>query len=86
MIEPPPPFVCVVCEQTVDRRWWSKRDRMRSLPPICTSCEQWHTMGVGQPKFGSFMDRRNTMRISALASALAGKAGSIEWGAKYGRA
>ena len=80
------PFVCAACEQTIDRRWWSARDRHRDLPPICTPCEHRYTRSVGEPRHGSFMDRRNAMRISALAECLLGTASSMDWSARYGRA
>ena len=80
-----PDFECVTCERWVDRRWWSARDGRRVIPPMCAYCEAGYAKGVGQPKFGSFMDRRNALRVAALSEALHGTASSIEWRTKYGR-
>jgi hypothetical protein len=76
-------FVCVACERDVDRRWWNSSNRNRSLPPICFGCERRYTEGTGKPKYGSFMDRRNAMRIAALAECLQATAAAKKWSAKY---
>ena len=79
-----PNFVCVACEREVDRRWWNPSDRNRSLPPICYGCERRYTEGTGKPRHGSFMDRRNALRIAALAECLLGSAGAKQWIAQHG--
>lgn len=86
MRSPPADFICIACECNVDRRWWQPRDRTRSLPPICSYCEHHYTTGIGKPTHGSFMDRRNAMRIAALAECLRGTAAAKEWGSRYGHA
>ena len=86
MIVNVPNFVCSVCERDVDRRWWNLRDRKRNLPPICSYCEQYYAARIGPPKRGSAMDRRNAMRIAALAEAILGAAGIKQWSATHGRA
>jgi hypothetical protein len=82
----PENFICVACEREVDRRWWSARDRRRNLPPICSYCESRYTGRASEPKNGTFMDRRNAVRIAALAECLLGTAGCKEWEQRHGRA
>ena len=82
-----PDFVCVVCERLIDMRWnfgWRGRDK--SIPPVCQSCEYNYTVGVGKPRGGSLMDRRQAVRVCALAEALRVAAQQITWSQKYGRA
>ena len=81
-----PNFVCVSCEREVDNRWWNPRWKNRVLPPLCAYCDGVYTEGVGEPKHGSMMDRRNAMRLAALANLLRSKAASVEWSRHHGRA
>lgn len=78
-------FVCAVCEQEINCRW-NSRGQDRQVPPVCRNCEVvsgygWNgaTRFRGKPKGGSFMDRRNALRILALAEALESTARQIDW-------
>jgi hypothetical protein len=62
---------------------WERRGPDRAIPPICTSCEKWHSEGVGKPAGGSFRDRREVRRGVALANALHDEAARKQWGDKY---
>ena len=85
MISSEPDFCCVVCERNVNTRW-NHVGRDEELAPVCRWCEREHTAGVGSPAAGSFRDRRNTMRIYALADALHTAAMRITWSAEYAAA
>ena len=69
----PEDFTCVICRNTASNRWrHSPKEYER--PPICRGCEvskgySWNG-GLRQrvaPSGGSFRDRRNALRIAALA-------------------
>lgn len=78
--EKPEPFVCAICSREASNRWnWSPRDYER--PPICKGCEACYR--VQRPRGGSFRDRREAMRLYAIAEALATEATQIEWRTKY---
>lgn len=80
-------FICAICEQTVDMRWNSYRQgRDTILPPICNGCEGQYTDRIGKPKHGALRDRREAIRICALAEALIGNAYSLKWSQRYGQA
>ena len=88
---PEPDFDCVVCGHTV-KCAWNPRGKDRQIPPICNSCERingyaWH--GRARHRTGAtrgfWMDRRNAMRIDALADALAQEANHQQWRMKHGR-
>jgi len=76
----PDDFTCAICVEQASNRWnHSPKDYER--PPICKCCETitgWRWNGGAYrrtpPKGGSFRDRRNAMRIDALADALAKEA------------
>jgi hypothetical protein len=76
-------FLCVICESEV-RDYPHRNGRDRHLSPICRYCEGFWTQRVGKPSGGSFMDRRKSMQIFALAEALHSKAAAIQWGAQHG--
>ena len=80
-----PNFTCAICLQVIDCKW-NRRGASRQIPPICCVCERvsgydW----AGRPRYrskptgGSHMDRRNAIRILALADELAQAAQRIEW-------
>lgn len=83
--EPPQPFVCAVCNCAVNNDYcYSPREFER--PPICLSCEtckgfSWNgrSMSRTKPSGGSHRDRRNAIRIAALADALAEEANRQKW-------
>lgn len=71
-------FVCVICQREVNDRWGS-RGRTRILPPFCGFCEGHYSSGKKAPVSGAFMDRRNAVRIAALAEALLSEAMVMAW-------
>lgn len=88
----PADFVCAICEHPASNRFhWSPRDYER--PPICKSCETvagYNWTGAARhrtrPTGGTHRDKREALRIGALADALAQEATSMQWSAKHGRA
>jgi hypothetical protein len=83
--EPAADFQCAICERVASNRFnYSPRDYER--PPICKSCESvsgysWNG-GARQrtkPKGGTFRDRREALRIDALADAIAHEACRQNW-------
>mgnify|MGYP001758574395 FL=1 len=85
MISQEPDFCCVICERKVNTRWCSV-GRDEEVPPVCRYCERQYAEGVGKPAAGSFRDRRNAMRIYALAEALHTAAMRIQWSTQYAAA
>lgn len=86
----PEDFTCVICNKLASNRFnWSPRDFER--PPICRVCEtisgySWTGAArhYAKPTGGTFRDRREAMRINALAEALATAATRQEWSRKHG--
>jgi hypothetical protein len=76
-------FDCPVCQRPVTD-YDNRNGRDAHIKPICNYCESAYS--ERSPAAGAFMDRRIACRLSALSNALAGKAMSIEWGGKYGKA
>lgn len=76
-------FVCVICERDVVD-YFDRNGRDRPISPICRSCEGHYSDRA--PSHGAFMDRRNTVRLSAIANALHGIASCMDWERRYGRA
>lgn len=75
-------FDCVICNrEIVDYTFRSGRDR--HIEPICRVCERSYS--DKGPNAGAFMDRRMACRLSAIANALQGTAGSMDWERRYGR-
>ncbi len=75
-------FDCVICNrEIVDYTFRNGRDR--HIEPICRVCE--HSYSAKGPNAGAFMDRRMACRLSAIANALQGTAGSMDWERRYGR-
>ena len=89
--DPPEDFSCSICERVASNRWkHSPRDFER--PPICKSCENvtgysWNggARHRTKPAGGSHRDRRNAIRIDALADAIAHEATRQKWSPRYGR-
>lgn len=83
--EPPPPFTCSICAQAKDNRWHhSPKDFER--PPVCQSCEtvsgyRWNGGCYHRtpPRCGHHRDKRNVLRIGALADAIAHEAQRIDY-------
>jgi len=76
----PPPFVCVVCGRMQEATPWTRRAEFRA--PVCNYCSTpWRcrTRTPGMTRG----DHRQIMRLAAVAEALAGEAGRIEWEGKY---
>lgn len=79
----PTDFTCAICQREATNCWnWSPKDYERA--PVCKSCERGHTgwpfrRGVQPPKHGSFRDRREAVRIFALADALHDEAARMDW-------
>lgn len=89
--KPPEDFSCAICGQVATNRWnHSPRDYER--PPICKSCENitgysWNG-GVKyrtKPTGGTHRDRREAIRIGAIADAISQEANRQKWSAEYGR-
>lgn len=85
MRSPHPDFCCAICQRIVDTRW-NHVGRDEEVPPICRWCEHEYTDRVGKPVAGSFRDRRDAMRIYALAEALHTAAMRIHWSTEYAAA
>jgi hypothetical protein len=80
--EPPPPFVCVICGREKTVQPWTRREEFR--PPICNGCSSrpWsYRTRIPNMTRG---DHRQMQRLAAMFDALAGEAGRIAWGGKYG--
>lgn len=69
-------FDCVICGRDVVD-FAERNGRDRQLSPICRGCESRY--GERAPSSGAFMDRRLAVQVSALANALHGTAGCMEW-------
>lgn len=90
--DPPADFTCIICEHVASNRFlWSARDYQR--PPICKSCEMlsgyaWHGGAINRtkPRGGTARDKREAMRIGALADAIAQEANRQKWSPKNVRA
>lgn len=90
--EAPADFTCVICRREATNRWhWRPREYER--PPVCTSCETftgYSWTGAARkrtsPTGGTFRDRREALRIGALADALAEEANRQTWENRHGRA
>jgi len=88
--EKPDDFVCAICAGDASNRWnHSPRDYER--PPICKSCEtitgySWNgrPMTRTKPKGGTHRDRRDAIRIAALADAISAEAKRKLWSEKHG--
>lgn len=78
----PPPFVCAICQRTVEAdRWWAARSPNRHVPPICFTC----TVHEGhQVRFPGITrgDHTTLKRLTAVTNALLRAA---TWEPKYGR-
>lgn len=87
--EPPEPFVCAICNHTTHNAYrYSPREFER--PPICRGCEtcrgySWNgrVMSRTKPTGGSHHDRRNAIRIDALADALGAEVNRQNWSKKH---
>ena len=85
----PEDFTCAICGNAASNKWnWSPKDYER--PPICKQCETvtgyaWHGAARHRtkPRGGSSHDRRNAMRIGALADAIAKEATRKQGDAKH---
>lgn len=90
--EAPADFTCAICERIASNRYhWSPRDYER--PPICMSCESltgyaWNGTARHRtkPMGGSHRDRREALRIGALADAISQEAAQLQWRTKHDRA
>jgi len=86
----PADFVCAICEQRATNRYnWSARDYER--PPICKSCETvtgYSWTGAARmrtkPTGGTARDKRDALRIAALADAIGHLAARQKWEAHHG--
>lgn len=76
-------FFCAICQRQICLRW-NPRGRGSEIAPICRYCEGEYTRGVGAPTHGSFRDRREVMRLGALAEALRSLATRKEWERRHG--
>lgn len=85
MMSSHPDFCCVICERQVSTRW-SSVGPTEEQSPVCRYCEGQFAQGVGKPTAGSFRDRRNAIRIYALAEALRTAAMRIHWSTQYAAA
>lgn len=81
-------FTCAICGKKPSI-WPCDRDP--EIAPICKECERvsgydWagRARYRTKPTGGSFMDRRNAVRILALADELAQTAKRIKWSPIYG--
>ena len=82
--DPPADFTCAICGFQPRISSWSTRDP--EFGPICKVCERvsgydWASRARyrTKPSGGSFMDRRNAVRLLALADELAATANRIKW-------
>ena len=88
---PPPDFECAICGRQCSNRWnYSPRNFER--PPVCNACENISGFSwTGAPKQrvrptgGTHHDRRNAIRIAALADAIGQEAAHQEWSNRHGR-
>jgi hypothetical protein len=71
-------FTCVVCQRNIEMRW-NHLGRNQILPPLCAICESRYSEGIGRPAHGAFRDRREAIRIYALAEALHCEAAQKKW-------
>ena len=76
-------FDCIVCERSVTD-YPDRNGRDRHIAPICNNCERGY--GDRGPTAGNFMDRRNAVRLSAIANALHNRASCLNWERRHGRA
>lgn len=84
----PADFTCAICQKAASNRWnWSAKDYER--PPICKCCERGRTgwphsrRNAQPPSHGQFRDRREAMRLFAVADALAEEAARTTWSKAY---
>lgn len=85
-------FACGICARIAGPERWRVTDREAEAPPICRGCEiEFTTISefpraryVGAPRGGSFRDRREAMRLFAIAEALHVEAMRQTWSVKYG--
>ncbi len=89
--EPPADFTCVICERDASNKW-NHSARHFERPPICKSCEEitgfsWNggALHRTKPTGGTFRDKREALRIGALADAIASEANRQHWETKLGR-
>ena len=83
--EAPADFECAVCGHVASNRWnYSPRNYER--PPVCRSCEtvsgySWTGQAKHRtmPSGGTYRDRREAMRIGALADAISDEAKRQQW-------
>lgn len=82
----PAPFVCAICQRTVEAHPWTDhvREPFRHKPPICFSCANYMGRQVRQPGM-TRGDHNVLQRLVSVTEGLRGAAGRIEWEAKYGR-
>lgn len=83
--QPEPDFTCAICQRNIEMRWNFRRPS-EALPPICLSCEQVFSEGVGKPTAGSMRDRRMVRQGVALTEALRTAAAHRTWGGSFGSA
>ncbi|HEV7340826.1 MAG TPA: hypothetical protein VGN68_04270 [Sphingopyxis sp.] len=88
--DPPADFTCAICEREASNRFhWSPRDYER--PPVCKSCESltgYSWTGAARrrtaPTGGTARDKRDAMRIGALADAIGQLAARQQWEVQHG--
>lgn len=78
-------FTCVICQHRIWMRW-NVVGPGEQIPPVCRSCESHYAKGAGQTMAGSFRDRREAIRLFAVAEALHCAAKQIQWSIDYGAA
>ncbi len=86
----PEDFECIICQEIASNCFnWSPREYHR--PPICASCESVTGYSLhgrarhrGKPKGGTFRDKREAIRIGAMADAIAQEATQKIWREKHG--
>lgn len=79
-------FTCIACQREIKPMCWTTM-RDRDVPPICYRCEVEHSTvsifprprTIGKPKGGTHMDRRQAIRLFAIASALEQTALQMKW-------
>lgn len=83
-------FRCAACQRDVKIPWYGGWDaRAREIAPICQSCENDYTVTsiyprdrrVRPPTGGHFRDRREAMRLYAMADCLHCEALRLQWSA-----
>ena len=85
----PADFKCAICGHVATNKWNdSPRDYER--PPICMRCEHhagymWNgrTKLRTMPKGGTYHDKRQALRIGALADAISDEATQQTWSDQY---